>query len=705
MNIRNLRVWHKMVLIVLVLTLPCATLAYVAFHSTATQTAAARNEISGTQLLQVTKDLLDHVPQHAAASASGDASLRQTAQSLESVIENDLGRLEDVDRRLGSSYGTGAKIAALRQSWQGLRAHGDDATSLGHDTLLADINGLMRVIAGKSQLAVDPDSDTRYLADAIVVQLPELIAELSRARTAAAVPAQKAQLLASAPSLRARFTSLQRTVQGAADANVAVSAKLPGDTATAINAGESFLRAVSEGSLPAREIYERGNAANAEFLRVFAPSSEMLKSLLEARESKLSQDAYVRLGIGCAVFGFALFICWSIYRVMARQLEAISKLCNDIKAGRFAARAKVVSGDELGNVAQDLNGMLDTITGLIQSRDERDAIQRSIRKLLDEVSGVADGDLTKEAEVTADMTGAIADSFNFMISELRQVIGEVQKTTQVVSTSAGQIRATAEQLATGSEEQSGQILAASSAIDQMSTSIQQVSQKALLAADVAGRARLSAKQGTETVTRTIGGMEGIRQQVQQTAKRIKRLGESSQEIGEIAELISDIADRTSILALNASIQAAMAGEAGKGFAVVAEEVERLAERSTEATKKISGLIKSIQTDTNEAISAMEETTQQVVGGSRLADEAGRRLTEIENVSNQLAEIIQVIATTAQQQATGSEVVARSVAEISIVTQETAAGAKETAGSISDLASLAGQLRDSMNRFRLPVATT
>ena len=218
-----------------------------------------------------------------------------------------------------------------------------------------------------------------------------------------------------------------------------------------------------------------------------------------------------------------------------------------------------------------------------------------------------------------------------------------------------------EHLAAGSEEQSAQILAASSAIEQMSTSIQQVSQRAVVAADVANKARESARQGAETVTKTIGGMEGIRQQVQQTSKRIKRLGESSQEIGEIVELISDIADRTSILALNASIQAAMAGEAGKGFAVVAEEVERLAERSTEATKKISGLIKSIQTDTNEAISAMEETTQEVVGGSHAADEAGRRLTEIESVSNQLAEIISSIAQASQQQAKGSESIARSVA--------------------------------------------
>jgi twitching motility protein PilJ len=265
------------------------------------------------------------------------------------------------------------------------------------------------------------------------------------------------------------------------------------------------------------------------------------------------------------------------------------------------------------------------------------------------------------------------------------------------------VQTTTEYLASGSESQSTQIVEASAAIDEMSVSIQQVSANANTAADVAEQALKNARLGAESVSKTMAGMNGIRQQVQQTAKRIKRLGESSQEIGEIVQLIGDIADRTSILALNASIQAAMAGDAGKGFAVVAEEVERLAERSTEATKKVGGLIKSIQSDTNEAIAAMEETTKEVVGGSALANEAGQQLQQIESVSSQLAEIIHAISMASKQQARGSDSVAKSMSEISGVTQQTAAGAKQAAVSIRKLAVLADDLRDEMKRFKLPKA--
>jgi len=345
--------------------------------------------------------------------------------------------------------------------------------------------------------------------------------------------------------------------------------------------------------------------------------------------------------------------------------------------------------------------MLGAVLGLIQSRQERDQIQESIRKLLDEISGLAEGDLTKQAEVTAEITGAIADAFNNMTEELRSIISKVQDTTLAVSFSANEVQNTTEHLANGSESQALQIVEASAAIDQMTVSIQQVSGNAATAAGVADHALGSARAGAEAVLKTIEGMNGIRQQVQQTAKRMKRLGESSQEIGEIVQLIKDITERTTILALNASIQAAMAGEAGKGFAVVAEEVERLAEHSTEATKKISGLIKSIQSDTNEAIAAMEETTREVVAESGLANEAGQKLAEIEKISKQLAEIIQSISLASKQQSRGSEGVAKSMSEISQVTQQTAAGAKQAAISIRKLTELADDLRGSLNRFKLP----
>jgi twitching motility protein PilJ len=317
------------------------------------------------------------------------------------------------------------------------------------------------------------------------------------------------------------------------------------------------------------------------------------------------------------------------------------------------------------------------------------------------VAGVAHGDLTKEAEVTAEMTGAIADSFNYMIVELRGIIGSVQDTTSRVATSTRTIRATAERLAEGSIQQSQRVTEVSAAIGTMTDSIQQVAQTANTASTVATQALAAARGGNESVQKTVEGMDAIRTHVQETAKRIKRLGESSQEIGEIVQLIEDVADRTSILALNASIQAAMAGEAGKGFAVVAEEVERLAERATGSAKKISTLIKSIQTDTKEAITAMEETTREVVGGSSLASAAGSRLAEIEAVSQRLAVLIESISAASKQQALGSEAVSRNVAVISGVAVETANGARSASESIQSLAEQAELLRSSLRHFKLP----
>jgi methyl-accepting chemotaxis protein len=427
----------------------------------------------------------------------------------------------------------------------------------------------------------------------------------------------------------------------------------------------------------------------------------------ELEEAEALRPAYrlrwvIVVAVGAAAVAVAAAALW-LSRTLTRQVRGIMDVFRQIGIGNLSARAALTSRDELGEVAQSLNGMLDSTVALIQSRDERDRIQASIQKLLEEISGVADGDLTKEAEVTAEVTGAIADSFNHMIEQLRAIISNVQGATLQVSSSANEIHATAEHLARGSEGQTEQIVNTSAAVDEMAVSIQQVSENAALSAKVADEALSTAKQGATLVNNTVQGMERIRDQVQETAKRIKRLGESSQQIGEIVQLIDDIADRTSILALNASIQAAQAGEAGRGFAVVAEEVERLAERSTNATKKIANLIKTIQTETKEAITAMEEGTREVVEGSKLASQAGQALGQIEQVSARLDELIRSISLAAKQQARASEGVARSMGEISAITQQTAAGTKQAAVSVTHLAALADGLRASVSRFRLPGA--
>lgn len=422
---------------------------------------------------------------------------------------------------------------------------------------------------------------------------------------------------------------------------------------------------------------------------------------LDEVEEPVVNLAWITGGLVVVAGIIVVVAAFMISGTLVNQVNSIMELFSNIGIGDFEARADVTSTDELGTMASSLNAMLDNILTLIQSQEERDEMQTSIMRLLGEVSDVADGDLTSEAHVTADMTGAIADAFNYMILQLREIISNVQNATLQVSNSAHEIQSTAEQLAQGSENQASQILDTSTAIEDMAVSIQQVSENASLSAEVGQKALINARQGTQAVQNTIEGMNRIRDQVQETAKRIKRLGESSQEIGEIVQLITDIADRTSILALNASIQAAMAGEAGRGFAVVAEEVERLAERSTNATKQIATLTKTIQSETNEAVAAMESTTNEVVSGSQLANQAGQALTEIEAVSNQLAELIQSISSASQQQARGSEAVARSMGRISEVTKKTADGTRNAAFSIVKLASLAEELRGSVSAFKLP----
>lgn len=389
----------------------------------------------------------------------------------------------------------------------------------------------------------------------------------------------------------------------------------------------------------------------------------------------------------------------SSFKNMSEYLKEMAEVADSIAGGNLTVKVEPRSAeDRFGN---SFKNMLDNTLSLVQSREERDLMQRAVMKLLDEVSDVANGDLTVEAEVTADMTGAIADAFNYMITELRRVITNVKDAALQVSSAANEINATTDHLATGSEAQSVQIVDTSSAIEEMVVSIQQVSENATLSAAVAEQALSNAKQGAQAVQNNIQGMNRIRDQVQETAKRIKRLGERSQEIGEIVQLINDIADRTSILALNASIQAAMAGEAGRGFAVVAEEVERLADRSTNATKQIAALVKTIQSETNEAVAAMEDTTHEVVEGSTLANVAGQSLTEIETVSNRLAEIIQSISLASKQQARGSEALAQSMNEISDVTHQVAAGTKQASVSVKNLVALADHLQSSVVTFKLP----
>ncbi len=361
--------------------------------------------------------------------------------------------------------------------------------------------------------------------------------------------------------------------------------------------------------------------------------------------------------------------------------------------GTLALLAKIYL-DDTGRRAEDSEKQRQSSEQV--NRENQDAILR----LMNELGDLADGDLTVTATVSENITGAIADSINYTIEELRVLVGRINDAANRVTTATEIARQTSTQLLAAAERQSTEIQEAGQSALSMARSMSEVSGNATQSAQVARQSLMAAEKGTLAVQDSIKGMNEIRYQIQETSKRIKRLGESSQEIGEIVELISDITEQTNVLALNAAIQAASAGDAGRGFTVVAEEVQRLAERSGEATKQIAAIVKTIQTDTQDAVSAMEQSTQGVVEGAKLSDAAGQALSEIGQVSRNLADLIQDISSATQNQAESATRVATLMQDILQVTEQTTAGTQRTAEAVDELTALASELKGSVAGFKV-----
>ena len=403
--------------------------------------------------------------------------------------------------------------------------------------------------------------------------------------------------------------------------------------------------------------------------------------------------------------------------VLRTQLMAMQGLVRDADAGRrwnvvlasvagvgaLLAALFLVRGylNETRKRAEGAEHQKRIAEGLEQeAKRTNDQNQAAILRLMNELQEVADGDLTVQATVSEDITGAIADSVNYTVEELRNLVSRINATAEMVNDASSKAQMIASSLQAASDQQSREIRETGESVLRMAQQINEVSARASESVDVARQSLGASQEGARAVQNAITGMNGIRDQIQETAKRIKRLGESSQEIGEIVELISDITEQTNVLALNAAIQAASAGEAGRGFTVVAEEVQRLAERSAEATRQIAALIKTIQTDTQDAVAAMERSTQGVVAGTRLSDDAGRALDDIGRVSTQLADLIESFSSTTSKQAASAGTVAQSIQRILLVTEQTSEGTLQTAGSIRQLSELAQELKGSVSRFKV-----
>ena len=409
---------------------------------------------------------------------------------------------------------------------------------------------------------------------------------------------------------------------------------------------------------------------------VVADSEALLTAsdeLVVAFEDELTGTKWNYIAMAIAAFGAAMlgFLMWKAYRDEAeRRTGEQVRLREDAERLRSEAEA------------------------------QNKANQEAILRLMNEMGSLADGDLTVQATVTEDITGAIADSVNYTIEELRVLVGRINSAAAQVTSATESAQATSVKLLQAAERQSKEIQDAGASVLKMARAINEVSASASKSVSVARQSLSAAQKGQEAVSNSISGMGEIREQIQETSKRIKRLGESSQEIGEIVELISDITEQTNVLALNAAIQAASAGEAGRGFTVVAEEVQRLAERSAEATKQIAAIVKTIQTDTHDAVAAMEKSTVGVVEGAKLSDAAGQALSEIGEVSRRLAQLIEEISVTAQAQAQAAGHVATTMQDILSVTKQTTEGTKQTAVSVGQIAKLAQELKGSVANFKI-----
>jgi twitching motility protein PilJ len=602
------------------------------------------------------------MPAQAAAASRGDASAQERLSASRASLERVLAEIEagrspfaalssESARRLGGEPGWNALLEASRQVISAKPAVGELRKSAGETRtilgrVLAATGNAVSAPGGLPAMRVLPRFET--VAQRTGADLEQLEAAIN--------PAEVTQRITENTALLAQFLA------GLAGADTTSGVPtLKGEAATRLDEVQDAFAA-----------YQRQMQVTLEQAAAVAAAQRAATDLAVTAD-KLSKTLESRSAVDAGGFRGTLPALVAI---------AIAALC-------FAG---AIWGwfSQLG---------LRKIASLESERNRRN--QDAILRLLDEMSSLASGDLTVQATVTDDITGAIADAINYAIEALRELVATINDTAQQLDLAARQTQAAAGHLAKASVAQSRQVAAATDAVGAMAASIEEVSGNAERSADVARHSVDVAHKGGDAVRRTIDGMNAIRETIQDTSKRIKRLGESSQEIGNIVELINDIAEQTNILALNASIQASMAGESGRGFAVVADEVQRLAERAGHATRQIEVLVRTIQSDTNEAVVSMERTTTDVVGGALLAENAGAALGEIEDVSNQIAQLVQNISASARQQAATSSHISRTMQVLREISQQTADNTSATSTAIGRLADMSAQLRKSAAGFRLP----
>ena len=609
------------------------------------------------------------------AAAGGDAQAFSAFKQSKAQISENLAQLQS---RFGDELGVSGPIKQLGQTWEPLNKSAEQLVT-GEAALRALGTEADAFTARVPQLQARLDELVRAMSASgvpssqVYIALRQVVLSASMARRLSEIRAGGANTRMAGDALTRDAVLFGQVMDGlsAGNAELGINAVRSGSALSALSQADAEWREM-KGNLEkiqgsAQNLYAAQTAAAAltagadglqeDSKRVF----DALSAFGSVRDTRLFPNFWISIVSGALLLISIAGLLWSLYSVRQNEQDR-----------RYQTQVE------------------------FNSRN-----QQAIQRLLDEIVTLGEGDLTVNASVTEDMTGAIADAINATVDELRRLVSTINDTSVKVAASSQEAQATALQLAEAAEHQASEIDQASGRIRDIAGSIDQVSRHSAESADVARRSVQIAGQGAGVVRRTIQGMDSIRDQIQETSKRIKRLGESSQEIGSVVELINGISEQTNILALNAAMQAASAGEAGRGFAVVADEVQRLAERTSNATHRIEALVQGIQADTNSAVGSMEQTTAEVVSGARLAEDAGTALGEIERVSQDLNALIHNISDAAQQQSSAAGDITRTMGVIQQITAQTSKGAGHTADSIGRLAQLASDLRRSVADFKLP----
>ncbi|HZH33806.1 MAG TPA: methyl-accepting chemotaxis protein, partial [Pyrinomonadaceae bacterium] len=738
------------------LSLPALILLFLFVQEKNKSVYYAEQERVGNGYLRPVRKILETVPQFQRGG------LKDTAARVDEAFAE----LEALTAERGEQLGTNEKFNSFRSRWQELKRGWENSAPEKRQEMyratMQEALDMFSLVGYTSRMILDPDVEGYFMADTLLVGLPEqvkLLSEITQltdrvVATKTVSADEKLQLSlwlslleTNTANINADYLQAQAGRSSQTLRVLELALKKHNDSLgiytsmlrqKILQAKDEELQFISTSHF--NSIAGTTMTSGSNIWLEFADSSD---SLLAARIYNSTLEKYVALGAFLLAGLLVGLFAWLTVKKIVRSLDEAVEISDKVSRGEIVTVIAGERNDEIGQLHQSMErmtiylkemaetadriadgnlseqvipkspqdrfgnsfqNMISRTLGLVQSQDERDRLQNAIMKLLSEVADVASGDLTAQAEVTPDMTGAIADAFNFMIEELRSIISQVQTTTFQVGSSAEEVQTATENLAQRSENQSIQLEEVSSAIEQMVSSVQKIAESVTLSVQVADQSLENARKGTNAVQNNIMAMNRLRDQATGTATRIRKLGERSEEIAGIVKLIDDVARRANILALNATIQATAAGEKGRGFIVVAEEVERLAVRSQDATRAITALTQAIQGETSEAVSSIEETLREVSAGARIASEVGRAVEEIESVSNRLSELSHVVLSASQEQAEGSESIHRAMRDIAAIAQQTAFGMRESASTVNKLALSARELRTSLASFKLPEQT-